>query len=135
MTIIQQAAAIPYRFEKESLYILLIRSRNGKKWIIPKGIIEDGDSALFTAEKETEEEAGVRGKTKNKIIGNYDYFKWNSTCRVKVFAMEVEQVLDNWEEKSFRDRKWLKANEAQKMVKPKALRKIIKQFVKSKAKL
>jgi hypothetical protein len=49
--------------------------------------------------------------------------------------MEVEQVLDNWEEKSFRDRKWLKANEAQKMVKPKALRKIIKQFVKSKAKL
>jgi 8-oxo-dGTP pyrophosphatase MutT (NUDIX family) len=135
MTIIQQAAAIPYRFEKEGLYILLIHSRNEKKWIIPKGIIEDGDSARFTAEKETEEEAGVCGKVKNKIVGNYDYFKWNSTCRVKVFAMEVEQVLDDWEEKSFRDRKWVKANEVQKIVKPKALRKIIKQFIKTKTEL
>jgi len=131
MTIIHQAAAIAYQLRENELFILLIKSRNGKKWIIPKGIIEDGDSARFTAEKETEEEAGVKGVIKNKICGLYEYNKWGGVCKVQVFSMQVTTIMDTWEEMDFRERKWEKSENALKMVKPKLLRKIIKNFIKS----
>jgi 8-oxo-dGTP pyrophosphatase MutT (NUDIX family) len=131
MTIIKQAAAIPYRFIKNELHILLIKSRNSKKWIVPKGVIEEGDSARFTAEKETEEEAGVKGELKKEIAGTYDYKKWGSICRVRVFPMKVTDVMEEWEEMHFRPRKWKKADEAVKAVKSDQLKKILKQFIKS----
>ncbi|KAA3610339.1 MAG: NUDIX domain-containing protein [Calditrichaeota bacterium] len=131
MTVFQQAAAIPYKTDKGNLYILLIRSRSGKKWIIPKGIIEDGDTATYTAEKETEEEAGVTGAVHKEPVGKYEYDKWGGLCRVQVFSMRVTEVLEEWDEMDFRDRNWVKAKKAIKMVKPKQLRKILKLFSKS----
>ncbi len=131
MTIFEQASAIPYRFHKNELYILLIKSRNGKKWIIPKGIIEEGHSARFTAEKETEEEAGVKGEVKKEVIGEYKYAKWSGICRVRVFSMKVTDILDEWEEMHFRERKWKRALDVTKTVKPKKVQKILKQFIKS----
>ena len=131
MTIIYQAAAIPYQLRKQELYILIIRSRSGKKWIIPKGIIENGDSAKYTAEKETEEEAGVRGHLKSEICGQYEYKKWGSICKVQVFTLKVNEILEEWDEMEFRDRKWEKAETAIKKVKPKRLKKIIKKFIES----
>ena len=37
---LEQSAVIPYRSREGQLEILLITSRNSKRWIIPKGIIE-----------------------------------------------------------------------------------------------
>ena len=131
MTIFQQAASIPHRIHKNEIQILLIKSRNGKKWIIPKGIIEEGDSARYTAEKETEEEAGVKGQVNKEAVGEYEYKKWGGVCRVQVFSMKVTNILDEWEEMHFRERKWEESQDAVKTVKPKQLQKILKQFVQS----
>lgn len=131
MTIFLQAAAIPFRIFKNELEILLIKSRNGKKWIIPKGIIEEGDSAWYTAEKETEEEAGVKGQVKKEAVGKYKYYKWGSICWVQVFSMRVTDIMDKWEEMHFRERKWQRSQVALKMVKSKGLQKVLKQFIKS----
>ncbi len=90
----KQAAAIPYRIYNDKLQILLITSRNGKRWIIPKGIIENGDSAQYSAERETEEEAGVRGKIHGSVVGEYEYKKWAGICTVKVFPLLVTEILD-----------------------------------------
>ena len=110
---------------------MLIKSRNGKKWIIQKGIVEEGDSARYTAEKETEEEAGVKGLINKKVIAEYEYKKWGGICRVKVFSMKVTDVLNEWEEMHFRERKWENSQDAVKSVKPKQLQKILKQFIQS----
>ncbi len=35
-----QSAVIPFRFRRDKLEVLLITSRRRKRWIIPKGIVE-----------------------------------------------------------------------------------------------
>jgi len=131
MNTILQASAIPYRIYKNELQILIITSRNKKKWIIPKGIIESGDTARSTALKETREEAGVSGKVADVSIGNYTYKKWNSNCKVELFALHVTDIYDSWEESSFRKRKWVKAKRAVKKIEPASLASLVEKFIKS----
>ena len=131
MTVYEQASAIPFRYEDNQIKILIISSRSGKRWIIPKGIIENGDGAALTAEKETLEEAGVQGYVNKGIIGEYKYSKWGGSCRVQVFSLLVNKELDDWDEKAFRKREWVDAKTAVKKLEPAALKKIIKKFLKS----
>lgn len=132
MDTIAQASAIPYRIYKKKLQILIITSRNGKKWIIPKGIIEPGDSDRYTALKETKEEAGVNGKISKLSIGSYSYEKWDSICKVELFPLKVTEIYDDWEESHFRKRRWLNAKRAIKKVTPQEVAELIKKFVISK---
>lgn len=129
MVLYQQAAAIPYRILDQKLQVLLISSRNGKKWIIPKGIIEKGDSPETTALKETREEAGVEGQLTNGLIGKFSYQKWGGICKVRVFPLLVSKVLDQWDE-DFRERKWVDVSKALTIVKPKKAASIINKFEK-----
>ena len=128
---IAQASALPFRIYRSKLQILLITSRNGKKWIVPKGIIEPGDSDRYTALKETQEEAGVNGKVLKKSIGVYSYEKWNSICEVNLYPLKVTEVYDEWDESHFRKRRWINAKRAIKKVEPKEVADLIKKFVKS----
>ena len=129
MKIIKQAAAIPYRIKKDQIEILILTSRNNKKWIVPKGIIEKKHSAALTALKETEEEAGVSGQIIREVVGTYKYEKWGGVCRVKVFPLRVTEVFDKWDEMEFRKRKWVKPKEAISKVKPKKLSKLISKSI------
>ena len=129
---IAQASALPFRIYKNKLQFLIITSRSGKKWIIPKGIIESGDTDRYTALKETQEEAGVSGKVLQNSIGSYVYEKWNSICTVTIFPLKVTKVHDQWDESGFRKRRWVSAKRAVKKVEPKELADLIKRFVKEK---
>jgi phosphohistidine phosphatase len=131
MNKIAQASALPFRIYKNKLQVLIITSRNGKKWIIPKGIIEPGDSDRYTALKETREEAGVNGKVLKKVIGSYSYEKWDSICEVTIYPLKVTEVYEQWDESHFRKRKWVNARRAVKKVEPKVLANLIKEFAKN----
>ena len=72
----QQSGVIPYKIENNELKVLLITSRKGKKWKIPKGIVEPALSPSDSAAKEAFEEAGILGKVDKAEIGSYKYFKW-----------------------------------------------------------
>src|SRR2546423_5117901 len=54
---LQQAAAIPVRLGQ----VCLISSRNGKRWVVPKGCLEPGKTASEIALQEAWEEAGLVG--------------------------------------------------------------------------
>ncbi|NIQ08741.1 NUDIX hydrolase, partial [candidate division KSB1 bacterium] len=109
--IYDQSAVIPFRFEEDDLQVMLITTRRSKRWIIPKGLIEDDMTADESAEMEAFEEAGIRGHVYPEVIGEYEYQKWGGICRVKVFLMKVESVLEEYPE-SFRTRRWMTAEEA-----------------------
>jgi 8-oxo-dGTP pyrophosphatase MutT (NUDIX family) len=100
---IRQAAAIPLRKGR----ICLITSRNGKRWVIPKGWIEPGQTAGETALQEAWEEAGLLGALDREPIGSYIYEKEGQTYHVVVFLMRVTQVTQDWLERSFRERSWV----------------------------
>lgn len=109
---IEQAAAIPVRRKGRKLQVCLIRRLGTKSWGIPKGIIDDGDTAEETALNEAWEEAGLSGRLIGKVLGTYEYQKWSRTLRVAVYVMGVEAQERRWEEESFRERKWVLFDDA-----------------------
>ncbi len=123
--IFPQSGVIPYRFEAEGLKVMLITSLRRKRWIIPKGIIEEDMNATESAQAEAFEEAGIKGKIYPEVIGEYQREKWGGVCKIKVFLLEVDRVFDEWPESSLRDRKWLSPEEAEKLVTDPNLKKML----------
>ncbi|MFQ5572110.1 MAG: NUDIX hydrolase [Rhodothermales bacterium] len=120
-----QSGVIPIRREGDEVQVLLITSRRRKRWIIPKGIIERELGPGASAEKEALEEAGVQGRMTASPIGTYTYRKWGGTCRVQVFILEVEEILGSWREGAFRQRQWMRLEEAAALVDESELKHLI----------
>jgi phosphohistidine phosphatase len=38
-----QAAVVPYRIRKERVEVALVTTSRGKKWIVPKGSVDEGE--------------------------------------------------------------------------------------------
>ena len=105
-TSIRQAAALPLRNGKACV----ITSSNGKRWVIPKGLIEPGQTAGETALQEAWEEAGVVGVLHPEPVGSYLYEKYGNTYHVIVFVMDVTEVAQDWPERAVRQRSWVSHN-------------------------
>lgn len=123
----RQSGVIPYRVRKGSLEILLITSRRGRRWIIPKGIIEPDYSARNSAAKEALEEAGVKGGVHSKLLGVYRHRKCGKTCTVKVYPMRVTRVYKVWAETD-RGREWVSLKKALELVSNEGLKRVIKKL-------
>ena len=123
--IYSQSAAIPFRTFDETLEVLIITARAGKHWIVPKGIIETGHSPQTAAALEAYEEAGIKGQVYPNAIGEYRYQKWQGTCHVQVFLMQVAETLADWPEKSFRTRRWVTPETACDMINEPALKNLL----------
>ena len=125
ITLYIQSGIIPFRRKDEHIEILLITNKKKDKWGIPKGLVEEGLSASESAQKEAFEEAGIYGRIYKPSLGKYSIKKWEGKCRIKVFAMEVTQILDKWPEDILRKREWYSVEEAAGMVKNKKLQAMI----------
>ena len=107
-----QSAVIPYRLSKNGLEILLITSIKKKHWIVPKGYVEFNLTPFESAKKEAYEEAGILGSNETIEVGTFKLNKPVGTCLIKVFTMEVHEVLDDYPEKNDRKSKWVTPEEA-----------------------
>ena len=126
---VPQAACIPFRTRGELTEILLIRWANSEDWGVPKGVIEDGNTARQTALIEAFEEAGIEGDLLDKDLGGFAYEKGGRDLRVRVYAMRVRRELDEWDEKNVRERQWYPAEKAAKLVSREPLRDMIRTLV------
>src|SRR5580700_8279053 len=71
-----QYAALPYRSTGSSgTEVMLLTSRQTKRWIIPKGWPMRGKTPHASAAREAFEEAGVIGQVAKRPIGSYSYVK------------------------------------------------------------
>ncbi len=123
--IYRQSAVVPYRWKDGKLDVLIISSSGGKRWVVPKGIVEPGLSPAASAAAEAAEEAGVEGAVGITPLGRYRYQKWGGTCEVEVYPMLVHHELAEWPESSLRRRRWLPVDEAAKEVGRKELGELI----------
>src|SRR5262249_35209662 len=103
-----QAAAIPVKDGR----ICLVTSRNGKGWVIPKGMIDPGKTAGKITRQECREEAGLVGDVECGPGGSYTYEKWGHTCHVTVFVMRVTEQTEEWPESDMRRRVWMTPRQA-----------------------
>ena len=83
----RQAAVIPYRIRKDRVEVALVTTFRGKRWILPKGWVDEGELPRQAAIREAEEEAGLLGVVARKPLGRYQHMNGDSPCRVDVYAM------------------------------------------------
>jgi 8-oxo-dGTP pyrophosphatase MutT (NUDIX family) len=130
-TDIPQSAVLAYCFEAGTPKVLMITSRGRRRWVLPKGRIEEGHTAKETALLEAFEEAGIRGEIATKI-GTYSYTKLDqseqNSYRVRVYPREVASMSDDWPEKNERDRLWMDFTSAAKAVEEPELRSLLHDF-------
>ncbi len=130
-----QYAALPYRDEGE-LEVLLVTSRETRRWIIPKGWPMASCHAWESAAREALEEAGVEGAVSHTPVGTYIYDKRLAggvlvPCSVEVFALKVARQRKQWREKDQREVRWVPIAEAIEMVQEQGLKIILRTFANS----
>ena len=126
----RQAAVVPYRVHADRVEIALVTSLRGKRWIVPKGSLDDGEDAADAAIRETEEEAGLIGELAEQPIGRYRYTKQNDRYHVDVYLMRVTAVLDSWVESEYRRRRFMPVEDALTLLHP-----VLHEFVHEAARL
>jgi 8-oxo-dGTP pyrophosphatase MutT (NUDIX family) len=117
-----QFAALPYRVGANGrVQILLLTSRETRRWVIPKGWPIKSLKPHHVATREAYEEAGIQGTISGKRpIGVYHYEKRlpdeQLLCEVHVFLLRVSQQLADWPEKGQRESRWFDVAEAAALV-------------------
>lgn len=129
-----QYAALPWRRTGDGeVEILLITSRETRRWVIPKGWPIRGKKPGPSAAREAFEEAGVEGEVSAKPVGVFHYDKRLRSGRLQhirapVYALQVARELDAWPEKAERDREWVSPDEAAERVGEPELKALIRGF-------
>jgi len=119
--IIRQAAVLAVRDRQ----ICMVTSRNGRRWVIPKGRIEPNQSERDAAQAEAWEEAGIMGTVENEPLGSFVYLKNGNEHHVVVFPMRVAIEREKWPECHFRRREWVPVEEALKRITEPELRMLV----------
>ena len=112
----RQAAVIPFRIRDKCLEIALVTTPRGKRWVVPKGSLDEGERARDAAIREAEEEAGLIGDLEPKPLGRYRFTRAHEKYEVAVYLMRVTVVLDYWLEAGLRRRRWLTVDKAAALV-------------------
>jgi 8-oxo-dGTP pyrophosphatase MutT (NUDIX family) len=113
--------------------ILLVTSRETKRWVVPKGWPKKRKDPWDSAAREAKEEAGVVGKVSKEPIGSYFYRKRLRSgkivvCEVQDFGLAVKRQQRSWLEKGQRETAWFSPGDAAKAVQEPILRTIIRRL-------
>jgi predicted phosphate transport protein (TIGR00153 family) len=131
---IRQIAALPYRTESDgSLRLLMITSRETRRWVIPKGNPIKGLPPHMAAAEEAYEEGGISGIPCPTSIGSYHYYKRRKDGRfreakVDVFPLAVLHQAPDWPERHEREARWFTLAEAAALVDEPELKAILLSF-------
>lgn len=129
----RQVAALPWRRGASGIEILLVTSRETRRWVTPKGGRMPGRTDAEAAAQEALEEAGVEGVVAPEPLGTFRYLKtlkrraprW---CVVSVYALEVRIEHEDWHERGQRERIWVSRDEAVRRVDEPDLKALIAAF-------
>ena len=128
-----QVAALPLMIGDDGVArVLLLTSRETRRWVIPKGWPIRGCEPHEAAAQEALEEAGVTGRVVKTPIGAYNYFKRREAhfdvCRVDVYLLRVDKQHKTWREKGQREAQWLPLDEAADLVQEPGLVSLLRAF-------
>ena len=131
---ITQYGVLPYRVDPEGrIEILLITSRERKRWVVPKGNPIPFLLNYESAAREAFEEAGVEGRIAVLPIGAYRYQKRRrggvaAAAIVNLYPLLVSRQAETWPERGQRELRWFSPAEAAAAVEEPELSVIILSF-------
>lgn len=132
----RQVAALPWRVIDGQRQILMITSRETRRWVIPKGGRMVGKTDREAAAIEAMEEAGLQGDIAPAPIGVFRYAKrlrsgGDRQCVVAVYPMKVLIQLGQWPEAAERERQWMTTDAAAASVHEPDLARLILDFART----
>ncbi|GLI93360.1 hypothetical protein LMG27198_23520 [Methylocystis echinoides] len=125
---------MPWRVSEENkVEVLLVTSRDTRRWVIPKGWPMKGRKPHIVAAIEAQQEAGLHGKVEKSKLGDFEYEKRMKgggavDCVVEVYALRVEQQRKKWREKGQRVTYWFDYAVAAQQVDEPGLKELILAF-------
>ncbi len=128
-----QYAALPFRDGPNGLEVMLVSSRETRRWVLPKGWPMKKRKPRGAAAREALEEAGLHGKVAKEPLGDYHYMKRlkngaSTLVRVSVFPLRVQKQRGEWLEKDQRVTRWFPVTEASELVHEPELQALILSF-------
>jgi 8-oxo-dGTP pyrophosphatase MutT (NUDIX family) len=102
-----QAGAIIIRGNGDDRRFLLVTNKGGDRWLFPKGTVKKKEYSEEAAEREAEEESGVRGRV-IAYVGATESDEEGESIRVDYFLLAYRGEVDVDEA---RERKWCKSDE------------------------
>lgn len=127
----RQVGALPMRRRPDGgLDVMLVTSRETRRWIVPKGWPMKGLKDHRAAEQEAFEEAGVRGKVGKAPLGCFTYDKREANGRltpveVTLYRLDVRAEEIAWPESRQRERRWCPVEDAAGLVEEPGLKLIL----------
>jgi 8-oxo-dGTP pyrophosphatase MutT (NUDIX family) len=128
---------LPYRITSTAaLEILIVTTRQSRRWIVPKGWPIKRLSASKSAAREAFEEAGVRGRIGARSIGIFRYKKGanengaDPDYQIKVFPLLVRRQSATWPEFGQRVVQWVEPEKAIALIRDPELKAIVEKFAK-----
>ena len=116
--------------EGKQILWLICKHSGYHKWVLPKGIVEEGENPMETAIREVEEETGVKAEIVKKINPQirYKYSKQDTLIdkRVEFYLMKYmsgDVKNHGWE---MEDVKWAAGEKAVKLLAFETERKVLK---------
>jgi predicted phosphate transport protein (TIGR00153 family) len=113
--------------------VLLITSRETRRWVVPKGNPIKGLAPHEAAAHEAYEEAGVTGIACPAALGSFDYLKRKRDgsarrANVRVYPLAVTEQAEDWPEQDERDTAWFDLGDAAQAVNEPDLKQLIGSF-------
>ena len=100
----RQIGALPlFFYDDGAVDVVLITSRFGRRWIIPKGNPVAGLPPTEVAALEALEEGGIVGTVVDYKIGSFKLESRFKKCIVDVYPLIVRKQLRHWDESSDRE--------------------------------
>lgn len=105
----RQIGALPLFFRDDGrVEVVLVTSRFGRRWIIPKGNPMAGLPPATVAALEALEEAGIIGTVIDFKIGTFKLESRSKKCIVDVYPLIARKQLRHWDESG--ERKWTRCD-------------------------
>ncbi|CEG68191.1 hypothetical protein RMATCC62417_04502 [Rhizopus microsporus] len=108
----QVAGCVP--IDMKNRRVLLISSRKKKNaWVLPKGGWEQDETQQHAAQRETWEEAGIKGIVA-KQLGIFEERTKKNKLKAHhwIFEMHIDEVVKKFPERKKRERRWFTLEEA-----------------------
>lgn len=109
------AGGVVFRREEDCVSVLVCKDAGYKKWVLPKGLIDKGESSEETAVREVREEVGVQARI-IESLGEEKYIYMSRGVRVfKVvhyFLMEYQSGSETDHDHEMDEVKWVSLDDA-----------------------
>lgn len=112
----RRIGVIPWFVGEGGLRVVLVRSADGDRWVLPKGRPKKGMTKRDLAALEAWEEAGARGRFSPRAPIDVTLHRAEGVQPLRLYPLAIHKLADRWPERRIRRRKVVSAKRARKLL-------------------